>query len=45
LGLRCGQEIHLLRWGIMKSPLHLQIGMTEVMLRRSDAHSIIVKVE
>ena len=42
LGLRCGQEIHLLRRGWMKGPLHLRVGMTEVMLRRCDARLISV---
>ncbi|KGF71983.1 iron transporter [Neosynechococcus sphagnicola sy1] len=42
LGLRCGQEIHLLRQGWMKGPLHVRVGMTEVMLRRCDAHRIYV---
>ncbi len=40
LGFRCGQEIHLLRRGWMKGPLHVQVGMTEVMLRRRDARQI-----
>ena len=41
LGLRCGQRIHVLRQGgWMKGPLHVQVGMTEVMLRRVDARFI-----
>jgi ferrous iron transport protein A len=40
LGFRCGQTIHLLRRGWMKGPLHVQVGMTEVMLRRCDARHI-----
>lgn len=40
LGLRCGQEIHMLRQGWMKGPLHVRVGMTEVMLRRCDARQI-----
>lgn len=40
LGFRCGQTIHLLRRGWMKGPLHVRVGMTEVMLRRSDARHI-----
>ncbi len=40
LGLRCGQEILMLRRGWMKGPLHLRVGMTEVMLRRCDARQI-----
>ena len=43
LGFRCGQEIHVLqKGGWMKGPLHVQIGMTEVMLRRCDARHISV---
>ena len=43
LGFRCGQEIHVLRKsGWMKGPLHVQVGMTEVMLRRCDARHITV---
>ncbi len=40
LGLRCGQEIQMLRQGQMKGPLHVRVGMTEVMLRRCDARRI-----
>lgn len=41
LGFRCGQKIYVLRQGgWMKGPLHVQIGMTEVMLRRCDARLI-----
>ncbi|MFO0211575.1 MAG: FeoA domain-containing protein, partial [Pseudanabaena sp.] len=40
-GFRCGQRIHVLRQGgWMKGPLHVQVGMTEVMLRRCDASLI-----
>jgi ferrous iron transport protein A len=42
LGLRCGQEIHLLRQGWMHGPLHLRVGMTELMLRRCDARHILI---
>jgi ferrous iron transport protein A len=42
LGFRCGQEIHLLRQAWMKGPLHVQVGMTEVMLRRCDARQIAI---
>ncbi len=40
LGFRRGQEVHVLRHGWMASPLHVRICMTEVMLRRCDAHQI-----
>ena len=37
LGLHRGQRVHLLRRGWWAGPLHLRIGMTELMLRRADA--------
>jgi len=42
LGFRVGQEIHVLRHAWMKGPLHIQVGMTEVMLRRRDARQIAI---
>jgi ferrous iron transport protein A len=43
LGFRCGQKIHVLRkGGWLKGPLHIQVGMTEVMMRRCDALHIAV---
>jgi ferrous iron transport protein A len=42
LGFRCGQEIHLLRQAWMQGPLHVQVGMTEVMMRRRDARQICI---
>lgn len=41
LGFRAGQKIYLLRkGGWLKGPLHVRVGMTEVMLRRRDARYI-----
>ncbi len=37
LGLHRGQRVQLLRRGWWAGPLHLRIGMTEMMLRRVDA--------
>jgi len=37
LGLGRGQRIHLLRRAWMAGPLHVRVGMTELMLRRVDA--------
>ena len=37
LGLHRGQRVHLLRRGWWAGPLHLRVGMTELMLRRVDA--------
>jgi Fe2+ transport system protein FeoA len=40
LGFREGRKIHLLRRGWMAGPLHVQICMTEVMVRRRDARNV-----
>ncbi len=37
LGLRPGQRVQLLRRASWGGPLHLRVGMTELMLRRCDA--------
>lgn len=37
LGLRPGQRVELLRRARWGGPLHLRVGMTELMLRRRDA--------
>ncbi|BBC27054.1 FeoA family protein [Pseudanabaena sp. ABRG5-3] len=43
LGFRCGQKIHLLRKGKwLQGPLHVRVGMTEVMLRHRDARYIAI---
>ncbi|WP_017302211.1 FeoA family protein [Nodosilinea nodulosa] len=42
LGLRCGQEVHVLRHGLLKGPLHVRVGMTEVMMRHCDARQIAI---
>jgi ferrous iron transport protein A len=44
LGLRCGQQVHLLRRAWMQGPLHLRVGMTEIMLRRCDARQISIAI-
>jgi ferrous iron transport protein A len=40
LGIRPGQTIRLLRQAAWGGPLHLRVGMTELMLRRQDARHI-----
>lgn len=40
MGLRPGQPVHVLRRGWWSGPLHLRVGMTELMLRRRDASSV-----
>ena len=37
LGLRPGQVVQVLRRGWWSGPLHVRVGMTELMLRRRDA--------
>ena len=37
LGLHRGQRVQLLRRGWWAGPLHLRVGMTELMVRRADA--------
>ena len=37
LGLRPGQIVQVLRRGWWSGPLHVRVGMTELMLRRRDA--------
>lgn len=40
LGLRQGQSVCVLRRASMGGPLHIQVGTTEIMLRRQDAARI-----
>lgn len=42
LGIRPGQTIRLLRQAAWGGPLHLRVGMTELMLRRQDARRILI---
>lgn len=37
LGLRPGQVVQVLRRGWWSGPVHVRVGMTELMLRRRDA--------
>ena len=37
LGLKPGQVVQMLRRGVWAGPLHVRVGMTELMLRRRDA--------
>ena len=37
LGLRPGQPVQMLRRGWWSGPLHVRVGMTELMMRRRDA--------
>lgn len=40
LGLRPGQSVQVLRRGWWSGPLHIRVGMTELMLRRRDARGV-----
>ncbi|MEI6359015.1 MAG: FeoA family protein [Synechococcus sp. ELA619] len=42
LGLHRGQRVHLLRRGWWAGPMHLRVGMTELMLRRADAARVAI---
>lgn len=42
LGLRPGQRVQVLRRAPWGGPIHLQVGMTELMLRRRDAARVAV---
>lgn len=42
LGLRPGQQVEVLRRGWISGILHLRVGMTELMLRRTGALAILV---
>lgn len=43
LGVRVGKDIHVLRRGRFRGPLHLRVGTTELMLRLNDAAHIDVR--
>jgi len=45
LGLQPGRVVQVLRRAPWAGPIHLQVGMTELMLRRSDARRIQVRLE
>ena len=40
MGLRPGQPVQVLRRGWWSGPLHVRVGMTELMLRRRDARCV-----
>lgn len=45
LGFRLGRQVTVLRHGILKGPIQVAVGTTQVILRRSDAAKITVKRE
>lgn len=45
MGFRIGKRVEILRLGLFSGPLHLRIGTTDLMLRRSDASKIDVATE
>ena len=44
LGFRTGKKIELIRCASFKGPLHVRIGNTDIILRRSEASRIQVQV-
>lgn len=40
IGFRAGKRIELIRSALAQGPLHVRIGTTEIMLRRTDAQDI-----
>ena len=42
LGIKPGQQVRVLRRGWWSGPIHLRVGMTELMLRRVDAAHVVV---
>lgn len=42
LGFRRGRSIDVVRRSILRGPLHVRIGATEVMLRRCEAENITI---
>jgi len=44
LGLRPGQRVQVLRRAWWAGPIHLRVGMTELMLRRRDAARVSIQL-
>ena len=42
IGFRIGQRIRMIRKGVFAGPLHVRLGTTDVILRRSQARQIVV---
>ena len=42
MGLRPGQPVQVLQRGWWSGPLHVRVGMTELMLRRRDARCVVL---
>jgi ferrous iron transport protein A len=45
LGLRRGRKVFVIRRANYHGPLHVRVGMTELMIRRTDADSVEVAVD
>ncbi len=43
LGFRVGRGVLLLRRGVLRGPLHVRLGTTEVALRRAEARGIALR--
>jgi ferrous iron transport protein A len=44
MGFRVGNRVQLMRRGALNGPLHVRIGSTDIIMRRSDARCIRVSV-
>lgn len=44
LGFRVGKRLEIMRRGCCSGPLHIRLGTTDVMMRRSDAQRIDIKL-
>lgn len=44
LGFRTGKQIEMVRRASFNGPLHVRIGTTEIILRRSEAHRIQINI-
>lgn len=42
MGFHPGQELHVLRQAPFNGPLHVRIGTTDVLIRPSEAHSVVI---
>ena len=45
MGFRCGSKIIVIRKSPFNGPIHVRVGTTDFAIRRSDAESIIVKMD
>lgn len=44
MGFRHGRRVQLIRRGAMNGPLHVRIGSTDIIIRRSDARCVKISI-